>query len=109
MLSFALVIAVIVGAWGVAQADVPKAEDIAACNKEAQEAVRTGSASPRTASPTTKDASRATEARRGDAATDRADSTARSDDPQVEGMDAEGAKDPVYQAAYRTCMRKGGF
>jgi hypothetical protein len=109
MLSFALVIAVIVGAWGVAQADVPKAEDIAACNKEAQEAVRTGSASPRTASPNTKDASRATEARRGDAATDRADPTTRSDDPQVAGMDAEGAKDPMYQAAYRTCMRKSGF
>jgi hypothetical protein len=105
----ALVAAFVVGAWGVAQAEVPKAEDIAACNKEAQEAVRTGSASPKTVSPNTKDASRATQARRGDAATDRADSTTRSDDPQLEGMDAEAAEDPVYQAAYRTCMRKSGF
>jgi hypothetical protein len=108
MLSFAVAIAFIIAVWGVAQADVPKAEDIAACNKEAQEAVTTGSASPKTASPNTKDGSRATEAR-GDAAADRADSTTRSDDPQIQGMDAEGAKDPVYQATYRTCMRKGGF
>ena len=105
----ALVAAVVVGAWGIAQADVPKAEDIAACNKEAQESVRTGSASPKTVPPTAKDASRAAQARRGDAATGRSESTTRSDDPQLEGMDADGAKDPVYQAAYRSCMRKSGF
>jgi hypothetical protein len=97
------------GTCSMVQADVPKPEDIAACNKEAQETVRSGSASPKTVSPNTKDASRAAQARRGETATGGADSTQRSDDPQLEGMDAEGAKDPVYQAAYRTCMRKSGF
>jgi hypothetical protein len=33
----------------------------------------------------------------------------RSADPQIEGIDAQGAKNPVYQAAYRTCMRKNGY
>jgi hypothetical protein len=106
---FVLVAAVVVGSWGVAQADVPKSEDIAACNREAQEAVGAGSASSKRVTPNTKDASRATQARRGEAATDRAGSAARHDDPQLDGMDAEGAKDPIYQAAYRTCMRKSGF
>src|SRR5262245_51932348 len=77
--------------------------------REAQEAIRTDSASPKAVSPNTKDAGRAAEARRGGAASDRAGSTMRSDDPQLEGIDAEGAKDPLYQAAYRTCMRKSGF
>jgi len=41
--SLSLIAAVILfGAWGVAHADVPKADDIAACNDEAQEAVRKG-------------------------------------------------------------------
>jgi hypothetical protein len=104
-----LATALMVGSWGVAQADVPKSEDIAACNREAQEAVGAGSASSKRVTPNTNDATRATQARRGEAATDRAGSTTRHGDPQLDGMDAEGAKDPVYQAAYRTCMRKSGF
>jgi hypothetical protein len=32
-----------------------------------------------------------------------------SPDPQIHGMDAEGAKNPAYQAAYRSCMRRKGF
>jgi hypothetical protein len=32
-----------------------------------------------------------------------------SPDPQIHGMDAEGAKNPGYQAAYRSCMRRKGF
>jgi hypothetical protein len=105
----ALVAAVMVGSWAVAQADVPKSEDMAACNREAQEAVGAGSASPKGVSPNTNDAARASQARRGEAATDRAGSSTRHDDPQLNGIDPEGAKDPVYQAAYRTCMRKSGF
>jgi hypothetical protein len=108
-MSWSVVAVVVFGAWGVVWADVPKPEDIAACNKEAQEAIRTDSASPKAVSPNTKDVGRAAEARRSGAAADRADSTTRSDDPQLEGIDAEGAKDPLYQAAYRTCMRKSGF
>jgi hypothetical protein len=106
---FVLVAAVMVGSVGVAQADVPKSEDMAVCNREAQEAVGAGSASRKGVTPNTNDATRATQARRGDAATNRAGSTTRHDDPQLDGMDAEGAKNPVYQAAYRTCMRKSGF
>jgi len=38
-----LIVAVVLfGGWGVARADVPKAEDIATCNHEAQEATRKG-------------------------------------------------------------------
>jgi hypothetical protein len=92
------------GVCGVAQAQVPKTEDIAACNHEAREAIRKGPGS-RHASPNTKDESRAAGARRGDAPAASPEST----DPQLEGMDAEGAKDAAYQAAYRTCMRKAGF
>jgi hypothetical protein len=32
-----------------------------------------------------------------------------SSDPQIHGMNAEGAKNATYQAAYRTCMRRKGF
>ena len=30
-------------------------------------------------------------------------------DAQLTGMDPDGAKNPAYQAAYRSCMRKSGF
>jgi len=106
--SLSLIAAVIVfGAWGVAHADVPKADDIAACNDEAQEAARKGDDS-RAASPNTKDHSRAADARR-DAPSATVSGDTRAADPQTDGMDPDGAKDPVYQAAYRTCMRKAGF
>lgn len=99
----------VLGSWGSASADVPKPEDIAACNQQAHEAVKAGSASPKTAAPNTKDERRAAEARRGEAPADSPGAAGRSGDPQLEGMDAEGAKDPVFQAAYRSCMRKSGF
>lgn len=94
---------------GAAYGDVPTAKDFAACNTEAREAVKAGSASPKTAAPNTKDVSTAAEARRGQAPTDGAGKIADSPNPQLDGMDAQGAKDPGYQAAYRTCMRKAGF
>jgi hypothetical protein len=98
---------VLLGTWSVARADVPKSEDIAACNNEAQEASRKGKDS-RAATPNTKDHSRAADARRGDAPSAAVGGSGVSD-PQLEGMDPDGAKDPAYQAAYRTCMRKAGF
>ena len=106
--STALGIAV-VGAWSVAYADVPTAANFASCNAEAREALKSGSASPKTAEPNTKDQDRAADARQGGQPTDVTGKIAQSPDPQLEGMDAEGAKDPVFQAAYRTCMRKAGF
>jgi hypothetical protein len=32
-----------------------------------------------------------------------------SPDPQLHGMEAEGAQNAAYQAAYRSCMRRKGF
>ena len=98
-----LVLVVMLGSVSVAHAQVPTAQDVAACNTEAQQAARKGSAPKDTAQPNTKDQSRAAEAHRPEA------SASRAEDPQLGGMDAEGAKDPAYQAAYRTCMRKAGF
>ena len=97
------------GVWVSVQAATPTAADFASCNAAARDAVKAGSASPNTASPTPKDQGRAASARQGNQPTDATGKITESRDPQLEGMDAEGAKDPLYQAAYRTCMRKAGF
>jgi len=91
----------------IAYPQVPKAEDIAACNMEARRAVQGGTGSRESAVPTAKDQSRAAEARGTEARAQ--NSGGGKSDPQLEGIDTEGAKDPAYQAAYRTCMRKSGF
>ena len=100
--------AIVLAAFSAGYPQVPKAEDIAACNAEAQRAVKAGKASSDSTDPTAKDHSRAAEAR-GTKGSEQAPSGGAKDDPQVAGMDAEGAKNPAYQAAYRTCMRKAGF
>jgi hypothetical protein len=90
---------------GPAGGEVPTAVDFAACNGEAPAAVKAG-----TASPTTVDHARADRVRERPVTTPTprdADST--SADPQIRGMDAEGAKYAAYQAAYRSCMRRKGF
>jgi hypothetical protein len=104
---FATVIVLATASVGYPQ--VPKAEDIAACNAEAQRVVNAGTTSRDSPLPTAKDHSRAAEARSTRATEQDAGGGAKSDDPQLSGMNAEGAKDPAYQAAYRTCMRKAGF
>jgi hypothetical protein len=84
--------------------EVPTAADVAACNDDAPETIKTGSASP-----TVGDHARA-ESVRGEATT--AIATARvieSSDPQIHGMEAEGARSAAFQAAYRSCMRRKGF
>jgi hypothetical protein len=86
---------------------VPTAVDFAACNDEAPRAVKAGAASP-----IMDDHIRAERARSATAATSPVDSTGKvieSTDPQIHGMEAEGAKNPAYQAAYRSCMRRKGF
>ena len=90
-------------ASSIAFADVPKPQDIAACNEEAKEATRKGKDS-RGASPTADDHRRAADARRAGPA-----DTAGVSNPQLEGMDLQRAGDAAYQAAYRACMRKAGF
>ena len=90
-----------------AAAQVPTAGDIAACNAEAPQAVRTGMAAP-----IGDDHARADHARGGAAPASIARVAAGgvdSPDPQIHGMEAEGAKRATYQAAYRTCMRRKGF
>ena len=84
--------------------EVPTAADSAACNEHAPQAIKTGRASP-----TVGDHARA-ESVRGEATT--AVAAARvieSSDPQINGMEAEGAKNAAFQAAYRSCMRRKGF
>lgn len=95
-------------AVGSAAAQVPSVGHIAVCNQEAREGLR-----GRTAFPTQKDEAGAHHARNARPGTgQRPDVTGhvtRSPDPQIAGMDAEGAKDAAYRAAYRVCMRKTGF
>jgi hypothetical protein len=94
------------GGFGVAWAEVPTAEDIAACNLEARERL----VSDRT-SVIAKDEAGAAAARKVRAETvDLSGGLATSSpDAQIHGMDGEGALDAVYRAAYRGCMRRHGF
>lgn len=95
-------------AFGVAHGDVPTVGDIATCNQVAREGFR-----GRTVSPTAKDEAAADDARKArPAMVERAGATGhvtQSPDPQIHGMDGEGAKDAAYRAVYRVCMRKKGF
>jgi hypothetical protein len=90
-----------------ADGQVPTAADVASCNDEAPQSVKTGSASP-----TPGDLARAATVRR-DATTaspvEDKSKIIESSDPQIHGMNAEGARDAAYQAAYRSCMRRKGF
>jgi hypothetical protein len=107
VIALALMLLVSLSAMRTADGQVPTAVDFAACNEEAPQAVKAG-----TASPIRGDHSRADRARASAVTTD---STAirgkvvESSDPQIHGMAAEGAKDATYQAAYRSCMRRKGF
>jgi hypothetical protein len=103
-----LLVAGLAGALGIAHADVPTAGDIAACNRQAQEGVR-----GRAVSATPRDEAGADAARQAGADTvERRGTTVavtQSGDPQIHGMEGEGAKDAAYRAAYRVCMRRSGF
>jgi hypothetical protein len=87
---------------------VPTAKDIATCNREAQAGVR-----DRAVSPTSKDEAGAGAARKASAeGVERPGETSavtQSADPQIHGMEGEGAKDAAYRGAYRVCMRQKGF
>ena len=104
---FALMLLVSLAGLRTADGQVPTAADFAACNEEAPQAVKAG-----TASPIMGDHSRADRERAGAMTTDsRAirGKVVESPDPQIHGMAVEGAKDATYQAAYRSCMRRKGF
>src|ERR1043166_140019 len=105
--ALALVLLVSLTMTRMADGEVPSSADFAACNDEAPHAVKAG-----TASPTRADHARAGRARGGAMATSSTDFTGaviESADPQIPRMEAEGAKNATYQAAYRACMRRKGF
>ena len=106
--ALALLVAVSCPAVEMASADVATNTHVVVCNEEAQQAVRF-----RTAFPTSKDETQAADARRIivqiPGPTNPEGTILRSQDPQLDGMNAEGAKVAVYRAAYRVCMRKSGF
>jgi hypothetical protein len=92
------------GATQMARGEVPTAADVAACNEQAPQTMKMGSSSP-----TELDHARAENARVTGPATGVAGRMVESSDPQIHGMEAEGAKNAAYQAAYRSCMRRKGF
>ena len=88
-------------------AETPTEADFAACNRDAQAAMKAG-----TATPTTKDYLRVESARTDSAATWTTwvgPISMESSDPQLIGMATDGITDAAYQATYRTCMRRNGF
>ena len=103
----ALILFVSFAATRTADGEVPTAADFAACNELAPQAVKAGAASPIMG-----DHVRADRARGAAMTTNSADfarNVIESSDPQIHGMEAEGAKNATYQAAYRSCMRRKGF
>src|SRR5690242_701635 len=100
---------IVFATWSIGYPQVPRADDIAACNAEAQRAVHAGTGSAESPLPTAKDHTRAADARSTTGPGQYGGGGAAADDAQLSGMNTEGAKDPAYQAAYRTCMRKAGF
>ena len=109
-LTRALVVAIVASLVAAAvsvYAETPTEADVAACNTDAQAAMKAA-----TATRTTKDYVRVESAR-----TDRAATWTtwvgpirmESSDPQLMGMATDGITDAAYQATYRTCMRRNGF
>jgi hypothetical protein len=102
------IVASLVAAAVSVYAETPTKADFAACNTDAQAAMKAGTA----ATPTTKDYVRVESARTDRAATWTAwvgPISMESTDPQLSGMATDGITDAAYQATYRTCMRRNGF
>lgn len=106
-LTLGLLLLVSLTAPSAAAGEVATATDSAACNQEAPSITKAGMATP-----TVNDHTRADRVRARVRPTDSgtlAGTTIDSPDPQIHGMDAEGARNAGYQAAYRSCMRRKGF
>ena len=113
MHTFIVVLAAIVFLTpGMSLAQVPTKEAIKSCNEQAKLDTETASASPRT------DAERppVAEVKNGAAVRPEnpeikkpVDTRRTESDPQLQGIDPEGEKDPAYIAAYKKCMRQSGF
>jgi len=105
VLALPLMLLVALAVPRTADGQVPTATDFAACNAEAPEAVKAGMASPTKGDHTRADSARAMTMN----PTDFTGKIIQSSNPQIHGMEAEGAKQATYQAAYRSCMRRKGF
>ena len=111
-------LAIVFLTFSTSAAQVPKPEDMASCNEKAKSELATASASPRT-EPAAKGGlgagsppinPKAESPRPAETGKPPATSVAAQEkDPQLQGIDPEGAKDPAYVAAYKSCMRKAGF
>ena len=102
----AIVASLVSAAVGV-YTQTPTEADFAACNTDAQAAIKAG-----TANPTKKDYVRVESVRTDSAATWTTwigPISMESSDPQLTGMATDGITDAAYQATYRTCMRRNGF
>ena len=101
------IVASLVAAAISVYAETPMEADFAACNTDAQAAMKAG-----TSTPTTKDYVRVESAWRDSAATWTTwvgPISMESSNPQLIGMATDGITDAVYQAAYHTGMRRKGF
>jgi hypothetical protein len=91
-------------------AQVPTKEDAIHCNEKVKRELEMAAASPRLDGsdprrpPPGPGAGRPTAAAQNESAKDN-----RGADPQLQGIDPEGEKDPAYVAAYKRCMRQSGF
>ena len=104
----AIVAGLVAAATVSVYAETPTEADFAACNADAQAAMKAGTA----ATPTRKDYMRVESPRTDSAAT----WTTRVgpirmefSDPQLMGMATDGMTDAAYQETYRTCLRRNGF
>ena len=105
--AIATVLLLLVASARPAHGEVPTAVDFAACNDEAPRTIKAGSVSPTTGDHARAHVARASGGPLGSA--DVARTAVQSADPQLHGMQMEGARDATYQAAYRSCMRRKGF
>ena len=105
--AIALTLLLSVTAAQPAHGQVPTAADVAACKDEAPRPVTAGSVSPRKDAHARAQGARARGGTLGSA--DVKTGAVESLDPQLHGMQAAGATDATYQAAFRSCMRRKGF
>ena len=99
------IVASLVAAAVSVYAETPTAADFAACNTDAQAAVKAS-----TTAPPTKDYVRVESADSAATWTMRVGPIRMaSSDPQLFGMATDGITDAAYQATYRTCMQWHGF
>jgi hypothetical protein len=102
-------LAIVILTPGVAFAAVPTTEDFTHCNEKAKKDMETAAASPQTDDTKAKVTAAAANVPKEPPANTGKAVTKTEADPQLQGIDPEGEKDPAYIAAYKSCMRQSGF